>query len=195
MADRADANSELTLDALAEELGSLREGLEGFARRDEIQKQAFDALYEELRQYKDDFIFQMEKPLLLDLLLFYDSLTWFQQSLLKQEMSPEVTADSFQYLLDEFLELLYRRDVLPSDTRTRFDKRFQKAVKVVVTDEADLDYQVQEVVKRGFSRSGRSLRPEEVVVYRYSSDGGGRLDREGGDVPTDAEPISGPDQE
>lgn len=195
MADRVDASSELTLDALAEELGSLREGLEGLARRDEIQKQAFDTLYEELRQYKDDFIFQMEKPLLLDLLLFYDSLNWFQQSLLKQEMSPEVTADSFQYLLDEFLELLYRRDVLPSDTRTRFDKRFQKAVKVVVTDEADLDYQVQEVVKRGFSRSGRTLRPEEVVVYRYSPDGRPRLDRDGGDMPTEAEPISGTDQE
>lgn len=195
MADRIDANSELTLDALAEELGSLREGLEGLARRDEIQKQAFDALYDELRQYKEDFIFQMEKPLLLDLLLFYDSLNWFQQSLLKQEMSPEVTADSFQYLLDEFLELLYRRDVLPSDTRTRFDKRFQKAVKVVNTDEAELDYQVQEVVKRGFSRSGRTLRPEEVVVYRYAPDGGTRLDREGGDMPTEAEPISGSDQE
>lgn len=195
MTDRIDANSELTLDALAEELGSVREGLEGLARRDEIQKQAFDALYEELRQYKEDFIFQMEKPLLLDLLLFYDSLNWFQQSLLLQEMSPEVTADSFQYLLDEFLELLYRRDVLPSETRTRFDKRFQKAVKVVTTDEAELDYQVQEVVKRGFGRSGRTLRPEEVVVYRYSPDGGSRIDREGGDMPTEAEPISGSDQE
>ncbi len=195
MTDRIDANSELTLDALAEELGSVREGLEGLARRDEIQKQAFDALYEELRQYKEDFIFQMEKPLLLDLLLFYDSLNWFQQSLLLQEMSPEVTADSFQYLLDEFLELLYRRDVLPSETRTRFDKRYQKAVKVINTDEADLDYQVQEVVKRGFGRSGRTLRPEEVVVYRYSPDGGSRIDREGGDMPTEAEPISGSDQE
>ena len=137
----------------------------------------------------------MEKPLLLDLLLFYDSLNWFQQSLLLQEMSPEVTADSFQYLLDEFLELLYRRDVLPSETRTRFDKRYQKAVKVINTDEADLDYQVQEVVKRGFGRSGRTLRPEEVVVYRYSPDGGSRIDREGGDMPTEAEPISGSDQE
>ncbi|HNC97752.1 MAG TPA: hypothetical protein PKW90_16590, partial [Myxococcota bacterium] len=42
--------------------------------RDEVQQRAFDQLYEELRQYKEDFLFQTEKPFLLDLLLFYDSL-------------------------------------------------------------------------------------------------------------------------
>ena len=192
MADRLSDQDTETLFRTMEEI---RQILIERSQGEQIQQKAFDALYEELRQYKEDFIFQMEKPLLLDLLLFYDSLNWFQQSLLLQEMSPEVTADSFQYLLDEFLELLYRRDVLPSETRTRFDKRYQKAVKVINTDEADLDYQVQEVVKRGFGRSGRTLRPEEVVVYRYSPDGGSRIDREGGDMPTEAEPISGSDQE
>ena len=74
---------------------------------DKVREKAFDQLYEELRQYKDDFLFQAEKPLLLDLLLFYDSLNWFQESLVKQDMSPDVLADSFQYLIDEFLEVLY----------------------------------------------------------------------------------------
>lgn len=193
MTDNFDVG-DLTLDALAEEVATLREALEQVARRDEIQKQAFDALYEELRQYKEDFVFQMEKPLLLDLLLFYDSLDWFQQSLLKQEMGPDVIADSFQYLVDEFLELLYRRDVLPLDSRSRYDKRFQKAIKVLSTDEPGLDYQVVEVVKRGFSRGGRALRPEEVVIYRHIPEGGGRLEGSG-DLPTEAEPLSGTDPE
>ncbi len=195
MAEKFDAGDELTLDALAEEVTTLRESLEQIARRDDIQKQAFDALYEELRQYKEDFVFQAEKPLLLDLLLFYDSLNWFQQSLLKQEMGPDVIADSFQYLVDEFLELLYRRDVLPQESRTRYDRRFQKAVKVLSTDEAELDYHVVEVVKRGFSRAGRAFRPEEVVIYRYVPEGGQRLESQGGDIPTEAEPLAGPDGE
>lgn len=195
MAEKFDAGDELTLDALAEEVGSLRETLEQVARRDEIQKQAFDALYEELRQYKEDFVFQAEKPLLLDLLLFYDSLNWFQQSLLKQEMGPDVIADSFQYLVDEFLELLYRRDVLPQESRSRYDRRVQKAVKVLSTDEAELDYHVVEVVKRGFSRAGRSFRPEEVVIYRYVPEGGPRLESQGSDLPTEAEPLAGSDGE
>lgn len=191
MADHNDSGSELSLVALSQEVATLRDLLEQSTRRDEIQKKAFDALYEELRQYKEDFIFQMEKPLLLDLLLFYDSLNWFQQSLLKQEMSPEVIADSFQYLIDEFLELLYRRDVLPMESRQTFDKRVQKAIKVMPTDEPELDYQIQQTVKRGFSRSGRSLRPEEVVIYRLNSESARGLDRETTDPAADPDTSSG----
>ena len=190
MPDNHDAGSELTLDGLAQEVGGLRELLEQTTRRDEIQKQAFETLYEELRQYKEDFIFQAEKPLLLDLLLFYDSLNWFQQSLLKQEMNPDVITDSFQYLLDEFLELLYRRDVLPMDSRTRFDKRNQKAIKVLPTDDATLDYQVHEVIKRGFTRNSRTLRPEEVVIWRLQNESAARPERDPSEATSETDPIA-----
>lgn len=159
---------------------SLESQVEGLAelfrerlRNDAVQQKAFDQLYEELRQYKDDFIFQTEKPFLLDLLLFYDSLNWFQQSLEKQEMSPEVVADSFQYLLDEFLELLYRRDVVPCESPARFDRRIHKAVRVIPTSRPEDDWRVQAVLKRGFVRGERLLRAEEVAVFRVggSSDG------------------------
>ena len=159
--------ADFDLDALAQDVSSFRDFVEQQASRNDVQQKAFDALYEELRQYKDDFIFQMEKPLLLDLLLFYDSLNWFQQSLVKQEMSPDVIADSFQYLIDEFLELLYRRDVLPMEGRESFDRETQKAIKVVYTDDRARDYRVRQVLKRGFTRGGRMLRPEEVVIARY----------------------------
>jgi molecular chaperone GrpE (heat shock protein) len=167
MSDPADT---VTLEALAGQVNTLRDFVERQHERDALQRKAFDQLYEELRQYKDDFVFQAEKPLLLDLLLFYDSLSWFHQSLQRQEMSPEVVSDSFQYLLDEFLELLYRRDVLPTEPRESFDRESQKAVKVALTSDPGLDYKVQQVVKRGFSRAGRLLRPEEVVLHRYSAE-------------------------
>jgi len=155
--------NERTVEDRIEELTELfRERL----RTDAVQQKAFDQLYEELRQYKDDFIFQTEKPFLLDLLLFYDSLNWFQQSLQKQEMSPEVVADSFQYLLDEFLELLYRRDVVPCEGASRFDRRLHKAVRIVPTTSPAEDWRVQTVLKRGFLRGDRLLRAEEVAVYR-----------------------------
>lgn len=164
---------EFSLDALADEVTSFKDFVQAQTTRDEVQQRAFDALYEEMRQYKEDFIFQMEKPLLLDLLLFYDSLNWFQQSLVKQEMSPEVIADSFQYLIDEFLELLYRRDVLPMDSKERFDRETQKAIKVVHSPDKAKDYRVRQVLKRGFTRGGRILRPEEVVINRFQSEGAG----------------------
>lgn len=144
--------------------------------RDEVQQRAFDQLYDELRQYKEDFIYQAEKPFLLDLLLFYDSLQWFQQSLQKRDMSADAVVDSFQYLIDEFLELLYRRDVLPCEAADRFDIKTHKVVKVLPTDNPADDWKIQATLKRGFTRGNRILRAEEVAVYR-SPGGSGAPDR------------------
>ncbi len=151
---------------LREEIAALRAQLEENAVNEQTQHRDFDAMYEELKQYKEDFIFQAEKPLLLDLLLFYDSLNWFQKSLQEEEMSPEVIADSFQYLIDEFLEVLYRRDVLPMESKERFDRKTQKAVKLVDTNDQAKDQTVAQVLKRGFTRAGRVLRAEEVTLHR-----------------------------
>ena len=154
--------------ALRRQVQELQDLLEGRNEGEVTQQKAFDQLYEELKQYKDDFIFQAEKPLLLDLLLFYDSLNWFQESLVKKEMSMEVVSDSFQYLIDEFLEVLYRRDVLPMESQDRFDPKTQKVVKVVPPEEDGQDQMVAQVLKRGFNRAERVLRCEEVVIYRAS---------------------------
>lgn len=156
-----------SLQQLAEDFSEIRQAVRDRLSDNTVREKAFDQLYEELRQYKDDFLFQAEKPLLLDLLLFYDSLNWFQESLIKQEMSPDVIADSFQYLIDEFLEVLYRRDVVPVDEANTFDRTIHKAVKVTDTDEKGADYRIAQVLKRGFSRSDKPLRPEEVVILRY----------------------------
>lgn len=158
---------------IAAKLDALSEMFQERLRSDSVQQKAFDQLYEELKQYKEDFLFQAEKPFLLDLLLFYDSLSWFHQSLEKQEMSPEVIADSFQYLVDEFLELLYRRDVVPCEGAERFDRRMHKAVRVVPAPTAEDDWKVQQVLKRGFVRGDRLLRPEEVSVFRATGEGEG----------------------
>jgi molecular chaperone GrpE (heat shock protein) len=170
MSDTRGTQDDLVLSDLADDVSTLKDFVHQQGQRDEVQQRAFDQLYEELRQYKNNFIFQAEKPLLLDLLLFYDSLNWFQESLLNQEMSGDVVADSFQYLVDEFLELLYRRDVLPMESSDRFSREKQKAIKVEYTSEVGQDWTVAKVVKRGFSRVNQVLRAEEVVVRRYKEE-------------------------
>lgn len=156
-----------TLSRISQDLGELRKTVQERLSTDRVREKAFDQLYDELKQYKEDFLFQAEKPLLLDLLLFYDSLQWFQESLVKQEMSPDVIADSFQYLLDEFLEVLYRRDVVPMEEAEAFDRTVHKAVKVVDTDDEQSDQRIAQVLKRGFVRAEKLLRPEEVVILRH----------------------------
>lgn len=164
MSDSTDSEA---LRRLSHEMGEMRKTVQERLSNDKVREKAFDQLYDELKQYKEDFLFQAEKPLLLDLLLFYDSLNWFQESLVKQEMSPDVIADSFQYLIDEFLEVLYRRDVVPIEELELFDRTTHKAVKVVETDDERSDQRVAQVLKRGFVRSEKQLRPEEVVIMRF----------------------------
>jgi molecular chaperone GrpE (heat shock protein) len=154
---------------VSQQLEDIRKALAERSQAETTQQQAFDSLYEELRQYKEDFIFQAEKPLLLDLLLFYDSLNWFQKSLQDDEMSAEVIADSFQYLIDEFLEVLYRRDVLPMESKVRFDRKTQKVVKLIETADPDEDQTVAQVLKRGFTRAARVLRAEEITLNRHQN--------------------------
>ena len=141
---------------------------------DTTETKAFDALYEELKQYKQDFVFQSEKPLLLDLLLFYDSLNWFASSIQKKELSPDNLGDSFQYLIDEFLELLYRRDVLPMEPKGEYDRSRHKGVETVATAEPGEDKRILQVLKRGFTRGDKVLRSEEVVIKRYRAQGAKR---------------------
>ena len=152
----------VTREELASALVGIRKLLEKRKKEDSVQKRAF----EELAQYKENFVFEAEKPLLLDLLLFYDSLSWFQASLVQQEASQEVIADSFQYLVDEFLELLYRRDIVPVEKKEAFDRHLHRAVQVVPTEDTNRDQAIEQVLKRGFMRADRVLRPEEVVVAR-----------------------------
>ena len=162
----AESAPDVGLEAIGASLETIKAALERGQRDGSVQKKAFDQLYEELNQYKEDFLFKAEKPLLLDLLLFYDSLSWFQGSLVQQDVSAEVIADSFQFLIDEFLELLYRRDVVPMEPKATFDRQLHKAVQTVETQDARRDQLVEQVLKRGFMRGERILRPEEVVIAR-----------------------------
>jgi molecular chaperone GrpE (heat shock protein) len=149
------------------EIKALREDFNQKIAADSTQQKAFDQLYSELQQYKEDFAFKNEKPILLDLLLFYDSLNWFQESLVKQEMSPDVLEENFQYLIDELLELLYRRNVTPMESAERFERESHRAVQVVQTDNEAHHELITQVMKRGFRRGETTLRPEEVVVARH----------------------------
>ena len=134
----------------------------------ELTQQAFDVLYEELKLYRENFLEEAEKPLLLDLLLFYDSMNWFRSAMDDQENSEAVLRDSFQYLLDEFLEILYRRDVNPMEASEVFDRSRQRAVKVRSTDQAEKNERIARVLKRGFTKGSQILRVEDVEIYRSS---------------------------
>ncbi|MCB9664185.1 MAG: nucleotide exchange factor GrpE [Alphaproteobacteria bacterium] len=155
------------LSRLVGAVDALRERVDDRLANDPVREAAFEKLYAELKDYKDGFVEQQERPLLLDLLLLYDSMTWFHQSLVKEEMTPETIADSFQFLVEELLEVLYRRDVVPMEAREDFDPAVHRAVQLQKASTGSEDNRIAQVLKRGFLRRDKPLRAEEVVVYKW----------------------------
>lgn len=160
------------MNRLRDTVEALRKTVDQRLAEDPVREAAFDKLYGELKSYKDGFLREAERPLLLDLLLLFDSMVWFHQSLVKEEMSADVVADSFQFLLDELLEVLYRREVVPMEPSADFDPSVHRAVQVQAAPTPEDDNKVASVVKRGFVREDKTMRPEEVVVYKWK--GGAR---------------------
>lgn len=134
----------------------------------ENRKRAYDVLYDEMRQYKENFLWQCQKPLFMDLITLFDSILRVERQYEAMEGMEKVAGD-FRYLKDELLETLYRYDVeLIEEHPDRLDIGFQKPIKRVDTDDPAEDRAVVKVVREGFAREGMILRPQEIVVKRYS---------------------------
>ena len=149
------------------ELQQIKGNLEHFLREDSSTKRAFDTLYQELQQYKSDFLFQFEKSFLIDLLSFYDSLVWYQNML---ESDTDNSKESFSYLIEEFYELLRRRDVTPMPASETLDRKKHRVIQIENTEDPEQDKGVASVVRRGFMRGDRILREEEISLYRYTQE-------------------------
>jgi molecular chaperone GrpE len=131
------------------------------------RKRAYDILYDEMRQYKENFLWQCQKPLFMDLITLFDSILRVEHQYEVQEGMEKVVGH-FRYLKDELLETLYRYDVeMIEEHPEKLDIGFQKPIKRVATDNPSEDRSVVKVVREGFAREGMILRPQEIVVKRY----------------------------
>jgi len=158
-----------TNDSLAAEVAQLREVIDQRLAEDPVREEAFNRLHEELRSYKEGFLAQAEKPLLLDLIQLYDLTQWYAKRFETEGITTEQLADGFQVVIDELLDVLYRRDVVPMDPSETFDPSVHRAIKARPAEDASSDNRVAEVLKRGFLRGDRPLRPEEVVVLKWKA--------------------------
>ena len=146
------------------QLTAIQQQLQSLLNSESAAKQSFQGLYQELEEYKNDFLFRHERVLLQDLLLFYDSLLWFVE---ESKSNPDQAEEYAQYLIDEFLEVLRRRDVLPVEPQDRFDRKYHRIISTEPTDNEAKDKHIVEVHRRGFHRGEQLVRAEEVVIFRY----------------------------
>jgi molecular chaperone GrpE (heat shock protein) len=163
--------------------GSMQELLDLFnarlrydARKDELIQRLTDqvnALSEETRD-------ATKAPILHDVILLRDSIAALRKGLARKESweTPQLLSQ-LDVVLAEVTEVLERQDVLewvPTGER-QADRKWQRPVSTVSSDDPLTDGAVVEVVRPGYVRNGNVFRPQDVVVTRaraLSSQGGNR---------------------
>lgn len=153
---------------ICEKLDSLASMFNEKIQYDEQKEKAFSKLYEELDMFKNDFVERRMKEVYTDLFLLYDNVTSYVQRDDVQAPKNEVARECLEYVIEEILEVLYRRGIeriiVYGDA---FDPQLQRALKVEPAENPDGDGKVVRVVKAGFMKGNTILRHETVVVARW----------------------------
>ena len=172
---RADARAEPRADAPA--VSEVLRALEDFQNRFEQHLQdtaacsqsAFDRLYEEMRQYKNNFVLEVQRGLLLDVLMLHDNIDKLKSHCKEAgEIDLPTLVQNLEGLTVEAEEILARRGIDRLRTPVeKLDRQTQKAVGVVLTSDPEQHMVVAESRKRGFMLGDKAFRKEEVVVMKY----------------------------
>ena len=166
---------------LREQLGEVRGELSALNGRGSDSQRVFEALHDELNDYKRDFIYEHMKPLLRPLLFLYDSLDSFDQEMKLYEDNQRgqtLAADALQgtkvrqnlaFLRDQLIQALSVCEVEPLPIPTgAFDPKQQKAIDTAPVA-PELDGTIINVIRIGWTMHGHLLRPAEVVLGKNNS--------------------------
>lgn len=150
-------------------LHEIKEVIQGRLEYDAVKEKAIDKIDDELKFYRDGFVFQSQKSIFIDLMLLYDSLERILNSVTNEEVfSQEKLAEHLETFKEELLEILYRRDITPFDEHPEvLDYKLHKTVKTLPTDEENENNKVDRIIKIGFRWNDKILRPEEVIIKKY----------------------------
>jgi hypothetical protein len=133
-------------------------------RSDEAQGRAVERLYDELRQYKTNFVRQQILPLLKEVIFCHDFLTG-QIERLAVDGGAADPAAARQMLTD----LLFKYDVEPyrSEADT-FDPKQQQCTRTIPTGRSELDKTIAARGLEGFRSENELVRREQVSVYKFT---------------------------
>ncbi len=191
-----------------EALNRINQQLQRMGSVETANQKLFDALYTELKGYKDGFLFDaLQRPFIRDLVAIFDDFTavhaQVSQRLAALDAGPDrhtgknghggkapemaESSDAAMQSETEFLrnlagnvdiqvhhlkEVFLRLDVTLSESMpgAALDKKSHRTVAFEPAATADTDAQVVRSLKPGFTWRDRMIRPEEVVVSRWSED-------------------------
>ncbi len=172
------------VDALEETLVRQFEGLHfqkieqqlaALRNSESVNQKLFDSLHEELISYRDNFVRDsLQKPFIRDLLGLFDDLTRLAAEATTNaagaganEAANHLRAN-VENTLHSLVEILHRLEVTEIEEQGTVDRTVHRVISVEKADSAEEDGRIVTRLKRGFIWRDKVLRPEEIVVRRFS---------------------------
>ncbi len=165
-------------------LDALQKHLDQSHKVETANQRLFDVMHNELKGYKDNFLFDaLQKPIIRDLLALFDDLCGQARRLARflKENPPcdetqaalrielQASHDNINNTVFFIIEVLNRLDVtILAGDDTALDLKLHKVVGVDVTHDEEEKNRIAKVVRPGFLWKDRVLRPTDVIIKKYS---------------------------
>jgi molecular chaperone GrpE len=161
------------LDEVNNKLSQLSDHFEASLKYDAHKDKIIDRLHEELQEYKNDLLFKATQSIINDLIQFHDDankmINHFNQ---KQDNNLyndviNIFQDFKQYILD----ILEKNDVFMFNNDEHiYDPKKQQVIKTKQTDNPKINKNIASILRSGFKRYDKIIRPEGVEVYVYKKE-------------------------
>lgn len=162
-------------------LDAVQKHLDQSHKVETANQRLFDAMYEELKGYKDQFLFEaLQKPVIRDLLSLYDDLSGQSQHLEKflaehptEDATPALeelksTHNNLSNTVFFLIEVLNRLEVTTLESNEEIlDHKHHKVVGVQATSNPEEQNHIAKVTRPGFIWKDRILRPTDVIIKKH----------------------------
>lgn len=161
-------SQELILKSIKE----LNSSFDAKIKYDESQQGIIDRLHKDLQGYKEDLVFKILRPMVMDIISLYDDMGKFHKIFLEKpekEQSMEKLLKRFMSDREMLEDILYKHGVDSfSSNDDFFDPKQHRSLKTDVTNDPEKDKTISKRVKKGFRYEERIIRPEIVCTYSYN---------------------------
>ena len=171
----ASESLEQRLIGMDDKLSSLLQLFQERIQDDHIKEQLFEKLYNDLAKYREDFVFKnITQRIFNDVILLFDRVDGMLKDEILGQMQRGDLIDHIRSFRKEIIQVLSRHEVsLIESNLGTFDETFQEALSTRSVMHPEEDQGVIEVLVSGFKYKGRLLRPEKVIIGKFSDLSGG----------------------
>ncbi len=163
-------------------LDHILELIENRLAYDTAKEKLVSRLDDELRGYRENAERKKMRPLLMDLIHFYDSLENINYGLWQREdLKRSDVKEALKMVFEELQEVLARQNVCLFDEDERaikLDRRLHRTLELEKTSIPEEDNMVAKTIRKGFKWDDEIIRAEEVIIKKYdpqnSEDTGGK---------------------